>query len=184
MLIELEKQHPVSFYGGVPVEYEEAIYVCVWLMTALGRVVVEAAGNGLKNLQLLGVPWLDRKDPRFSNYDSGAIMVGGCGNCQDPLAHTIASNWGSRIDCYAWGSDVTTCGYGTAGGTNLNDYYTDSFDASSAASAIVAGAALIVQGVKKLAGAPLTSLQMRTELKKLGFLQANMGHMPDLKKLI
>ena len=49
------------------------------------------------------------------------------------------ASFGSRIDCYAWGENVTT-----ADGAD-NKSYVNNFHGTSAASAIVAGAAILVQ---------------------------------------
>jgi hypothetical protein len=74
--------------------------------------------------------------------DSGAIMVGaaerGAGR-RRTWTRRNWSNFGSRVDCFAAGSFVVTLNH-------LGGVSTD-FGGTSAASAIVAGAALVVQGV-------------------------------------
>ena len=54
---------------------------------------------------------------------------------------------GSRVDCYAWGENVYTAGDGTAAGDPVDPdtWYRDDFSGTSSASAIVAGAAILVQ---------------------------------------
>jgi hypothetical protein len=88
------------------------------------------------------------------------------------------SNWGSRIDCFAQGTYVLTT-------VTPNDY-TKAFDGTSSASAIVAGAALAVQGVvEKNLGFRLDSWQMR-QLLIIGTTAEGqgIGVMPDLRKII
>jgi hypothetical protein len=100
------------------------------------------------------------------------------------------SNFGSRIDCYAWGENVVSAGYGWLSGTSPADSYTDRFGGTSAAAAIVAGAAVVVQSVATcLTGTPLTCRQMRELLTATGTPRGNggaeaIGTMPDLKRAI
>jgi hypothetical protein len=74
--------------------------------------------------------------------DSGAIMIGAASS-NAPHTRLGFSNFGSRIDCYAWGESIDTCGDGWGG--NNTDAYTASFGGTSGASPIIAGAALILQ---------------------------------------
>ena len=81
--------------------------------------------------------------------DSGAIMVGAASSTVphvriSPPIWTWGSNYGSRIDCYAWGENVNTCSSNDAGSTTA---YTATFGGTSGASPIVTGAALAVQGI-------------------------------------
>ena len=57
----------------------------------------------------MGATILNRTSAAFR--DSGAIMVGAA---LSPLPHDRAnfSNFGTRIDCYGWGENVTSAGYG------------------------------------------------------------------------
>ena len=56
------------------------------------------------------------------------------------------SNFGSRIDCFAWGQNIDTCGDGWMG-TTTNTYITG-FGGTSGASPIIAGAALLMQSLR------------------------------------
>lgn len=128
----------------LPAETVPASFETIRLATALGIVVVEAAGNGGDNLDLFtagGVQVLNRTSASFR--DSGAIMVGAATSTV-PHQRDPDSNFGSRIDCYAWGDSVVSTSSDAAGSTTQ---YTTSFSNTSAASPIITGAALIVQGV-------------------------------------
>ena len=142
----LEAQTNLYGYVGVPSEIEPAVFAATRLATALGIVVVEAAGNGGKDLDAVvnpaGEQIFNRASPDF--LDSGAIMVGAATSTV-PHSRVVTSCYGSRIDCYGWGENVNTLSSHDANTpTNL---YTNDFARTSAASGIVAGAALAVQGL-------------------------------------
>ena len=97
----------------------------------------------------------------------------------------FGSNFGSRIDCHAWGENVATTGF-TA--SNPNTFVTN-FAGTSAAGAIVAGAAALVQSARMANHLkPLTPAQMRDVLRQTGTPQfpqsKKIGTMPNLKKAI
>lgn len=107
-------------------------------------VVVEAAGNGATDLDAwtdtAGRHTLDRNSNDFR--DSGAILVGAASSTA-PHARLNFSNYGSRIDCYAWGENIDTLdGASTSA-------YTGGFNGTSGASPIVAGAAVLINCWKK-----------------------------------
>jgi hypothetical protein len=182
LLLEIQKDY-------WPTETDDAIRLAV----AHGIIVVEAAGNRGSDLDAYtsaaGDRILDRGHPDFR--DSGAIMVGAA---LSPLPHNrkAASNYGSRIDCYGWGDDVVTCGYGDLAGTNDNNNYTEDFENTSAASPIVAGAALVLQGhYEGTLGVRLSPIQMRALLSdpatgtaQGGGVVGDIGVMPDLQALM
>jgi len=117
----------------------------------------------------------------------------GAGSSTPPHRRLRFSNYGSRIDCYAWGEKIETTTSNVAGTTNM--VYTADFDGTSGASPIVAGAALILQGIRQAAlnrGTPGERFNPR-ELRDL--LTANgtkskspatdkIGVMPDLRAMI
>lgn len=177
----------------LPTEVDPADFDAIRLATALGVTVVEAAGNGGVNLDAYtdprGIQVFNRRGRGFR--DSGAILVGAAWSA---LPHNRAhfSNYGSRIDCYAWGDRVTTCGYGDLYGEAFEDYYTSAFSGTSSASPIIAGAAGLLQGLaKQNSGAALPPAQIRALLAdpKTGTPQGPdvagaIGVMPNLKAVL
>lgn len=209
----LEMQYLLETPGAparqIPVELDPAVgegegrtaYDLIRLATALGIAVIEPAGNGYydttRPVCLDGDEFaqLTRGDPAFQ--DSGAIVVtAATAGVVDPLNpaadtdHCLSpgANYGKRVDCYAWGELVNTLGWDDNGTRT----YTTRFDGTSSASAIVAGVAVVVQGLaRKRLGAPLSAWQLRSVLSdpELGTLSANgvadlMGVMPDLRKIL
>lgn len=165
------------------------------LATALGITVVEAAGNGNYDLDAWTTPGglqrLNRGSPDF--VDSGAILVGASVSTV-PHDRWWASNYGSRIDCYAWGENVTTTGYGDLddGGGDPDKEYTDTFGGTSSASPIIVSAAALVQSrYQALTGTLLSPTQMRAILSNpaTGTAQGAgvagaIGVMPDLSAIV
>ena len=72
------------------------------------------------------------------------------------------SNFGSRIDCFAWGEDIDTCGDGWMG--TATDTYITGFGGTSGASPIIAGAALLLQSLRVASSSARYS---PTELRRL-----------------
>jgi subtilisin family serine protease len=183
-VILIEQQNAVcglEDYG--PLEYYQDVFDAVSAATAKGIVVVAAAGNGDVNLDrdtCLGA--FDR-----SKRDSQAIIVG-AGSSTDH-ARLSFSSYGSRVDVQGWGENVTTTGYGDAfNPTNdVRRYYTKSFNGTSSATPIVAGAVLVIQGVRKACGLPpATPLEMRDLLERTGTKQGiprvrHIGPLPNLE---
>ncbi|SFN40027.1 Abnormal spindle-like microcephaly-assoc'd, ASPM-SPD-2-Hydin [Nitrosospira briensis] len=188
LLLEIQK-------GLLPTETDVADLDAIRLAVALGIVVVEAAGNGSFDLDSYtdgaGKFVLSRGSADF--MESGAIMVGAA---LSPLPHNRAgfSNFGSRVDCYGWGENVVTAGYGDldGGGGDNTRTYTSTFNGTSSASPIISGAALIVQGIYRAnTGEPLSPLEMRALLSDRatgtaqgGGVPGNIGVMPDLRLII
>ena len=164
-----------------PIEVAPEWFDAIRLAAGNGIIVIEPAGNGDsanagRNLDLWDGHWEGVDTGRTlkvggRNSDSGAIMVSGCmAAIAPPGAHQRVSwqNFGERVNCYAWGESVYTAGYGPLKeGPNptINDAYTDDFDGTSAASAIIAGAALLVQSMyEKVWSRRLSPAQMRHAL--------------------
>lgn len=127
-----------------PAEADEVVFQVVRCATALGVTVVAAAGNGSRNLD----EFSDTKRGKLFDRDVGdslAVIVGAADPCS--RSRRASSNYGSRVDCFAWGAGVVTAC--AADGCVDNNQYRSDFDGTSAATAIVAGAAAAVQGVAR-----------------------------------
>jgi hypothetical protein len=166
-----------------PVEVEPAVQEVIRVAVSRGITVVEAAGNGANGLD-------DFDHPDFGrtlDSPSGAILVGGAlPASRRPIPRT---NRGRCVDCFAWGRHVAT----TGGEIQLMlAGFTRSFSGTSAAAAIVAGAAVVVQGIVKAhGGEPLSPGNLRNLFRDttLNTPSANpatdlIGVMPDLKQII
>lgn len=139
-------------FNFAPIEIVDLWFDALRYAGGYGVTVIEPAGNGDFNLDTPGWIWnmggrsLDRDGGGAAFQDSGAVMVSGCSpmvnNDVERLHEAEAGvNYGSRIDCYGWmtqigSTDVTTDG---------NDTYDDAYGGTSAASAMIAGAAILVQ---------------------------------------
>lgn len=187
LLLEVQRDYK-------PSEIDDADFDAIRLAVAHGIIVVEAAGNGNSDLDnymnVAGNRILNRGDADFR--ESGAIMVGAS---ESALPHDrwSFSNYGSRIECYGWGENVVTCGYGDLdAGAGDNSTYTDTFGGTSGASPIITGAALILQGMyEATTGTRLSPGQMRALLSDpaTGTAQGpnvagNIGIMPNLRAVI
>ena len=215
LLLEVQDEDHTTEPGAafnIPVEcdYDKdtgttgPIFDVIALAGTLGIVVVEAAGNGYID-KVTGVPLgkgrdLDQHpslDPDNTVHfqESTAILVAAglrgeklCpeSNC---WCRRPSSNFGKRVNCFAQGQAVYSL---WSNNSKATDKCTKIFAATSAASAIVAGAAVSVQGIARTApygGAKLEPKQLRALLsdKALGTqacatTRANtpIGVMPDL----
>lgn len=177
---------------NLPIEALDAEFDSIRLATALGITVVEAAGNGSNDLDTFldsgGNLVLNRGNAAFR--DSGAIMVGAASSTA-PHTPMNFSNFGSRIDCYAWGENVDTCTSNTTSPFSTTTY-TGGFNGTSSASPIITGAALLVQGIADASlGYRFSAFQMRALLSDpaTGTASNNpvadrIGVMPDLRAII
>jgi hypothetical protein len=178
----------------LPTETNPADFDAIRLAVAHGIVVIEAGGNGGYNLDTYPTAASSKLNRGNANFaDSGAIMVGAASSTV-PHNRLTFSCYGSRIDCYGWGENVTTAGYGdlNPAGTVDTRQYTGVFNGTSSASPIVAGAALIVQGAyKATAATPLSPAELRGILANPanGTAQGtgttgNIGVMPNLRQIL
>lgn len=175
-----------------PIEVFPADFAMIRLATALGITVVEPAGNGVFDLDTFldsnGKAVLNRSSGDFA--DSGAIMVGAA-NSEVPHTRWVTSNFGNRIDCYAWGQHVDTATTTTTAPFPTTNYTAD-FQGTSSAAAIIAGAALALQGIAQAnLGSRLSSGQLRVLLTEAATGTPSnsppndkIGIMPDLRAIL
>lgn len=190
MLLEAQTIHP-NATGYVPVEVEDAVFDAIDYATSEGIVVVEAGGNGSVDLDAFqngaNKHILRRDHPDFR--DSGAILVGAASSAA-PHSRLSFSNFGSRIDCYAWGEHIDTTGDGWNGTSTSG--YTTGFGGTSGASPIVTGAAALLQAWRAAAAQPpytpgaLRALLSSSTLNTPSATPSTdrIGVMPNLRKII
>lgn len=203
----------------LPMEVSLFDFTAIQQATAAGITVISGAANGSKNLDVPSdyeslLPSDQIVD--LSQNDSGSILVGasqGVGwppvyvdGCQNGGAHTLLneSNYGTPVDLFAWGCSVVTAGYGYPGNpyewfpisgwptppnSDPHAYFMNSFGGTSSATAIVGGAAALLQSyAKREMGEPETRYLMPSAIKNLlyssGHPQAgsggNIGRQPDV----
>ena len=185
LLIELHAPGPNANgsgqFGYVPMEFWQDNFDAIQTVTALGRIVCEAAGNGSQDLD----------DPVYQGLfdrgvrDSGAIMCGATDG--STLLPAYFTNYGSRVDLHGWGFNVVSCGYGNLQGDPLPEeqWYTSSFSGTSSASPIVVGSVASLQGMVESAyGFSLDASLARTLLVATGTPQeqpqTHIGPRPNL----
>jgi serine protease len=184
-VILLEQQTYAADGYKVAVEYDLDVFNAIQAATKKGIIVVEAAGNSGRSLDLY--------PSRFSR-DSGAIVVGAGEPAQgfplDPTSRSRygPSNYGARVDVQAWGHHVGSLGYGdlTPGVQAEGMLYTADFTGTSSASAIVAGAGAALQSICRATGrgnrAPtaMRQLLIDTGTPQQGNTAEHIGPLPNL----
>jgi serine protease len=217
LLLEAQIADPRGSGLKVPLEASFGNLVMIEAATAAGIIVVEAGGNGKgTNLSFDADAWVAPDPPEDTGThrlarriggaanpafrDSGAILVSAAelAGAIRPMAYAPL---GSRVDCFAWGWGITTC---WSIGTAARDVYAadlmgrnpKAFGGTSAAAAIVAGAAILLQSIARAQQKPvLTPRQMRAALSTLAWNTPPgvdpatasfypIGAMPDLGGLI
>lgn len=185
---------------GLPVEVLEGVRDLLALANANDITVIEAAGNAgidLDTIQDANGAFPLVRVSRAS--DSGAIMVGSAHrNVVNRIAagtgqHSrfATSNFGSRLDCYAWGERVMSLTWTPGVSVPLPGILDqcETFGQTSAAAAIIAGVALVVQGIAMAGGKSLGASRLRDILGDPALGTASVpgdriGVMPDLAKIL
>lgn len=197
ILLEVQFEDLADSDRLLPVETDRRVFAAIELATRLGLIVIEPAANGKFNLDTFvnneGKTVLLRGSADFRN--SGAIMVAACQSATpNPAAGHLResdSNFGSRIDCYAWGENITTTG------TKLfpvnKDSYMNNMDGTSGAAAIIAGVCLLIQNLQTLM-TPVSGIVGPLRADRIQLMMRNaangtvspdpIGVMPDLAKII
>lgn len=181
----------------LPVETACDAFAAIEEAVKKGIHVVQAAGNG-------GVD-IGRFLPGKRN--SGSIVVGAGEHATG--APTGSTNYGARIDLFSWGDSVVTLGawvdgsdfnpsYGSrwrdlwpgekANKSQGSHCYTKSFNGSSSAAAIVAGAVCMISSIVASYSRSITPLELRDALRQTGYCKsASKGQLvgvhPDLVAL-
>jgi hypothetical protein len=173
--------------GYVPEEYFDETFDAVQYASAKGITVCAVAGNGYENLD----------DPIYENKfnasfrNSRAIIVGAgappSGNWGQDRSRLYYSNYGSRVNLQGWGKEVTASGYGVLfdGDGDYRQHYTDRFNGTSSAAAMVTGVVASLQSAYIEAfGEPMSPDDIAYLLDISGTLQPNpsenIGPRPDL----
>ncbi len=199
LLLEAQTFYTTTVTKTWPVEIHEACFQAIRLADAMGIIVIEPAGNGSteapegNDLDLFMADDRPVLDPLNEHYlDSGAILVGAASHTV-PHMRLPCSNYGRRVNCYAWGEQVATAGsYPHSPGMAINTY-TGTFGGTSAAAAIIAGAAILVQSITESnLHFRLNPQQMRSLLgsdhfgtpSARGSFVDKIGVMPNLQKII
>ncbi|MCR6850426.1 S8 family serine peptidase [Bacillus sp. IBL03825] len=189
----LEAQASYDGYGAnyLPVEVQPDIFDAIRVGTDKGVVIIEAGGNGSNDLDQFrdrnGKQVLNRNSKDFK--DSGAIMVG-AGSSSVPHERLWFSNYGSRVDVYGWGENVDTAS--AEQNRHAINLYTSSFNGTSSAAPIIAGAATSIQSIaKEHFGNPYKPDELRNILSSpsTGTQSKNpsidrIGVLPDLKSIL
>ncbi|MFH1653165.1 MAG: S8 family serine peptidase [Pseudomonadota bacterium] len=181
-------------------------------LAAIGITVVEGAGNSSLDIgdpsQYTG-KWSIWVNP--TTQDSGAIMVGASDGAN--MQKAAFSNYSPRVDAYSWGKGIVTTSYpygdaatspfywsGPNGPTSQdptndkNRFYTNRFNGTSGATAIVGGAVTLAQSrFMQLAGNGrmryIMPKKMRELVRTSGDSQKdttnqNIGVQPRMDKLL
>ncbi|MCP9488991.1 MAG: S8 family serine peptidase [Solirubrobacteraceae bacterium MAG38_C4-C5] len=214
ILIELHAPGPGASGSGqdgfIAMEWWPAEFDAMRYASNKGVIVVEAAGNGSRNLDdpiyntpQAGFPASWRNPFNRAIRDSGAVVVGAGappsgthGRDHGPDRSRLGfSNWGSCVDVQGWGREVTAAAYGDLqGGTDERIWYTDQFSGTSSASPIVVGALGCIQGVRRAQGQPvLNPATARQTLRTTGSPQQDapgrpasqrIGNRPNLRQVL
>jgi len=157
--------------GCLPRMTEPVTYDLIEELSARGITVIAGAGNGGQDLD----------DPssyyEFQinlNENPSSAMIVGMGWPNHAVVET--STYGSPVDFFAWGRNVTSAAYPAQNwdwfnnlqpapfNNNAEDYYANYISGTSPATAIIAGAAVLIQShAKQLLKAPVLGTEFSYE---------------------
>lgn len=182
---QLEAEDSLGVKYPCMVERDPLVYLLLaWLSQIVGALVVEPAGNGGRDLADLYLPVCGLSALDFGTISGRPLVVGGA----IPVSRNshYDSNWGARVDAFAWGSNAYHIKFDASASTASPTWQTD-YGGTSAASAIIAGAAVAAQGmVLAVTGSVDTPDALRTRLLSSSTTTTTdaaakaMGIMPDL----
>lgn len=180
LLLEQQKKLQLSatYLRNFPPEVFPSVALAVGLGCLAGVIIVEPAGNpeianAVVNFDDPTVVKLLKNGgytPRIGL--AGAILVGAASPDSCP---GVFSNYGKRVDIFAPGRCIRTTGWWGKEVVNPNGY-TGFYGLTSAAGAIVAGAIVVVQAVRRSAGQrPLLHWQMKRVIRDHGKTRYGLG---------
>jgi len=177
-------EHQSSSFG--PVEFDEMLHSFTRTGTDAGVVVLMPAGNGNIDLDTspIAAQWRG-----FG--DSGSIIVG-AGSADANHERLGFATFGQRVGPQGWGQAVVSAGRGDLAevDSDIHRRYTDTFNGTSSATPMVAGAALLTQQhAVSLGLTALDSREMRSYLQQTGMPQGgavpgNIGPFINLRAAI
>ncbi|HGJ5874148.1 MAG TPA: S8 family serine peptidase [Arsenophonus apicola] len=167
----------------VPADFCQSVWDITKAATDAGIIIIAAAGNGGENLDD------DFYAPYRARGDNGAIRVGA--GSKNQICRAFSTYGKTMIHVQAWGDSVVTTGFGTLYDGGPNNNYANNFDGTSAATPIVASAAIAIQSwYKQQTGRVLTPKEMRSLLietgtpQRPGFINNHIGPLPNVRNAI
>ena len=146
----------------LPARFEEAARGAIQHAIARGIVVIEAAGNSAGTFDLARLPapgpgWAHANSAGWSSVSDAVVVTGGyCAIGSTDWALYAGVTYGAPVLCFAQAHDIpTTTGPDTESLGMIeiaSQRYVTDFGGTSAASAIVAGAAAVLQSIHRAAG--------------------------------
>ncbi|MFW0013759.1 MAG: S8 family serine peptidase [Arsenophonus endosymbiont of Dermacentor nuttalli] len=163
----------------VPADYCKSVWDITKTATDAGIIIIAAAGNGGENLN----------DDYYAEYrnrgDNCAVRVWVEALKIKYVAHFLPMAK-IMIHVQGWGDSVVTTGFGTLYNGGPNNNYASNFDGTSAATPIVASAAIAIQSwYKQQTGKVLTPREIRSLLIETGtpqrpdFINGHIGPLPN-----
>jgi len=191
-VILLEGQQGAENVGSLPIEANIDILAAIKTAYAVDIIVIEAAGNNFpQGLDLDKVKLPDQPD--LFKQQSGAIIVAAGSNNQMDIKfkRRATSNYGTKVDCFADGDVLWVLDPPGAAGDSPESIFELPGGGTSTAAAIIAGVALVLQGIARYNGGYIRPKVMRRLLsdKNTGTLPdplvrgENIGAMPDLIRM-